>query len=45
MSAYWLGIDYRNSQTRIEAATPGSEAGLTGAAYLPFLAMDRSHKS
>jgi glucokinase len=36
---------YRNSKTRIEAATLGSEAGLIGAAYLPFLAMDLSHKS
>lgn len=27
---------YRNSETRIEQATLGSEAGLFGAAYLPF---------
>ncbi|MFN0104099.1 MAG: ROK family protein [Bryobacteraceae bacterium] len=36
---------YRNSKTRIEAATLGSEAGLIGAAYLPFQAMDLSHGS
>ena len=35
---------YRNSKTRIEAATLGSQAGLIGAAYLPFQAMDLSHK-
>jgi glucokinase len=35
---------YRNSRTRIEAATLGSQAGLIGAAYLPFQAMDLSHK-
>jgi glucokinase len=29
---------YRNSPTRIERATLGNEAGLYGAAYLPFLA-------
>jgi glucokinase len=28
---------YRNSPTRIERATLGNEAGLYGAAYLPFL--------
>jgi glucokinase len=28
---------YRNTKTRIEKATLGSEAGLFGAAYLPFL--------
>jgi len=28
---------YRNTKTRIEKATLGSEAGLYGAAYLPFL--------
>lgn len=28
---------YRNSKTRIEQASLGSEAGLIGAAYLPFL--------
>lgn len=33
---------YRNSKTRIEAATLGNEAGLIGAAYLPFQAMDRT---
>ena len=36
---------YRNSKTRIEAATLGSQAGLIGAAYLPFLAADLSLKS
>jgi glucokinase len=36
---------YRNSKTRIEAATLGNEAGLVGAAYLPFQAMDLSHLS
>jgi glucokinase len=35
---------YRNSKTRIERATLGSEAGLIGAAYLPFLATDLSLK-
>jgi glucokinase len=29
---------YRNSPTRVERATLGNEAGLYGAAYLPFLA-------
>ena len=28
---------YRHAPTRIEKATPGNEAGLYGAAYLPFL--------
>jgi glucokinase len=34
---------FRNTQTRVEKATLGSEAGLFGAAYLPFihLKMDR----
>jgi glucokinase len=32
---------YRNSPTRIEKATLGNEAGLYGAAYLPFLAEQR----
>ena len=36
---------YRNSKTRIEAATLGNEAGLIGAAYLPFQAMDLTHAS
>lgn len=31
---------YRNSKTRIEQATLGNQAGLIGAAYLPFQAMD-----
>ena len=35
---------YRNSKTRIEAATLGNQAGLVGAAYLPFQAIDLSHK-
>jgi glucokinase len=30
---------YRNSKTRIEKATLGNEAGLYGAAYLPFQAV------
>lgn len=34
---------YRNSKTRIEPATLGNEAGLIGAAYLPFQAMDLTH--
>lgn len=34
---------YRNSKTRIEAATLGNQAGLIGAAYLPFQATDLSH--
>lgn len=34
---------YRNSKTRIEQATLGNEAGLIGAAYLPFQAMDLTH--
>jgi len=29
---------YRNTQTRIEKATLGNEAGLFGAAYFPFQA-------
>jgi glucokinase len=29
---------FRNSKTRIEKAVLGNEAGLIGAAYLPFLA-------
>ena len=29
---------FRNSQTRVERATLGNQAGLIGAAYLPFLA-------
>ncbi len=36
---------YRNSKTRIEPATLGNEAGLIGAAYLPFQAMDLTHAS
>ncbi|MBI2688008.1 MAG: ROK family protein [Acidobacteria bacterium] len=53
-SLFWPELDasvkmrsftYRNSKTRIEAATLGNEAGLIGAAYLPFQAMDLSHKS
>lgn len=35
---------YRNSKTEIKAATLGSEAGLIGAAYLPFQAMNVSHQ-
>lgn len=31
---------YRNTRTRIEQATLGNQAGLIGAAYLPFQAMD-----
>jgi len=31
---------FRNAETRIEKATLGSQAGLYGAAYLPFLAAD-----
>jgi len=34
---------YRNSKTRIAPATLGNEAGLIGAAYLPFQAMDLTH--
>jgi glucokinase len=36
---------YRNSKTRIEPATLGNEAGLIGAAYLPFQAIDLTHAS
>jgi glucokinase len=36
---------YRNTKTRIEKATLGSDAGLIGAAYLPFQAIDLSHGS
>lgn len=36
---------YRNSKTRIEPATLGGQAGLIGAAYLPFQAMDVSHQA
>ena len=36
---------YRNSKTSIKPATLGSEAGLIGAAYLPFLATDLRLKS
>ena len=32
---------YRTSKTRVEKATLGNEAGLFGAAYLPFQARDR----
>jgi glucokinase len=34
---------YRNSKTRIEQATLGNQAGLIGAAYLPFQAMEFRH--
>jgi glucokinase len=34
---------YRNSRTAIKPATLGNQAGLIGAAYLPFQAMDLSH--
>lgn len=34
----WRSFSYRNTQTRIERATLGSEAGLYGAACLPFQA-------
>jgi len=36
---------YRNSKTSIKRATLGSEAGLIGAAYLPFLETDLRLKS
>jgi glucokinase len=36
---------YRNSQTRIEKAILGSEAGLYGSAYLPFQAFDSESRS
>ncbi len=34
---------YRNTKTAIKPATLGNQAGLIGAAYLPFQAMDLSH--
>ncbi|MBM3767800.1 MAG: ROK family protein, partial [Acidobacteria bacterium] len=34
---------YRNSKTAIKPATLGNQAGLIGAAYLPFQAIDLSH--
>ena len=34
---------YRNSKTEIKPATLGNQAGLIGAAYLPFQAIDLSH--
>lgn len=33
---------FRNSKTRVEKAILGNEAGLVGAAYLPFQAMNKS---
>lgn len=34
----WRSFTYRNTETRIEKAVLGNEAGLYGAAYLPLLA-------
>ena len=35
---------YRNAKTRVERAAMGNEAGLYGAAYLPFLTDGAIHR-